>query len=194
MIRQKRSRSVHLALLGAAAFSVAGCRDEAVDALAFPDIASCTAAAGGSESWYSATECETAFAQAEEAHVETAPRYDEMALCEEQHDGACTQVAGAGGGTSVFIPLMAGYMIGNMMANGQRSVASQPLYRTGTGKFATAAGTTLNRNLGATTLRPAAFRAAPAMTTAAPMTRATVQSTGGFGASRTSSGSRSFGG
>ncbi len=193
MTRTKRSRSVHLALLGAAAFGVAGCKDERVEAQAFPDLASCTAAAADAEGWYSPLDCEAAFAQAEAAHAETAPRYDEMALCEEQHDGACTEVAGTGGG-GVFMPLMMGYMMGSMLSNGRNALAAQPLYRAGSGQYATAGGTTLDRNTGTATVRPAAFRPAPSTATAAPMSRATVKATGGFGAARTSVGSRTLGG
>ena len=57
----KRSNRVAIAILGAAAFSLAGCREEEVDAQAFPDLESCTAQAekGG---MFSAQDCEAAFA------------------------------------------------------------------------------------------------------------------------------------
>ena len=42
---RKRSRAVALTILGAASFAIAGCREEQVDAQAFPDLASCQAAA-----------------------------------------------------------------------------------------------------------------------------------------------------
>ncbi len=57
-----RSRTVALTILGAAAFTVAGCRDEQVEAQAFPDLASCQAAAvnGG---LVTADQCSQAFAE-----------------------------------------------------------------------------------------------------------------------------------
>ena len=41
----KRSRKVAITILGAAAFTLAGCQEEQVDAAAFPDLQSCTNAA-----------------------------------------------------------------------------------------------------------------------------------------------------
>ena len=102
---RKRSRTVALAIVGAASFTLAGCRDEQVDAQAFPDLESCKSAAvaGG---LFSSAECDTAFAEAEALHVEAAPRYDSLAVCEEQHgEGACgseEQVAERGSGAAAL--------------------------------------------------------------------------------------------
>ena len=80
----KRSKRVSIAIVGAAAFTLAGCEEEKVDAAAFPDLQSCLADAerGG---MYSEQECETAFDAAQTLHVESAPRYDSLEVCEEQH-------------------------------------------------------------------------------------------------------------
>ena len=43
---RKRSRTVALSILGATAFTLAGCREEQVEAQAYPDLESCKAAAG----------------------------------------------------------------------------------------------------------------------------------------------------
>ena len=113
-----RSRTVALTILGAAAFTVAGCRDEQVEAQAFPDLASCQAAAvnGG---LVTADQCSQAFAEAEALHVEAAPRYDSLAVCEEQHGagncGSEDQQVSQGGSGSIFMPLLAGYLIGSML-------------------------------------------------------------------------------
>ena len=193
-----RSRKVRLALLGAAAFGVAGCLPEDVATEVFPTLAECTAAAQDGTGAYSEQDCADAFALAEAAHLETAPRYDELALCEEQHGGECTvdpTMAASGGGGSIFMPLMMGYMMGSMMNNGRAGMGAQPLYRTAAGTYATPSGATnLTTNRGATNLAASNFRAAAPTTAAQPMTRANVRATGGFGAGRTGGGAGGFGG
>ncbi|SDE10955.1 DUF1190 domain-containing protein [Limimaricola pyoseonensis] len=191
---RKRSRHVRIALLGAAAFSLAACREEDVPSAAFPTLEACMEAAAGPGTWVTEQSCEEGFGQALEAHVETAPRYDDEALCEAEHGTECVvdERAGGGGG-SIFLPLMAGYLIGNMM--GGRGVGAQPFYGRSSGGFATTGGTVLNSNRGAAALSPQAFRSGPVTRGAAPMTRATVARSGGFGAARTGSGLRGgFGG
>ena len=183
---RKRSRAVPAVAL-AGAVGLAGCQDDRVETAVFPTEARCVAEAQAGQTWYSETDCTEAAEEARAEHERTAPRYAEEALCEEQHGGDCYAEARPGGG-SVFLPLVAGYMLGNMMAGR----AAQPLYRTPGGGFANAAGTArFGSNLGAARVSPAGFRAAPDTARAAPMTRATVARTGGLGAGRTGGG---FGG
>lgn len=191
----KRSRTVAITILGAAAFTLAGCQEEQVDAAAFPDLKSCENAAqnGGT---FSVQECDAAFAEATALHVEAAPRYDSIAVCEEQHgEGACGSEATAtqGGSGSIFMPLMMGYLIGNMMSGRSGVAASQPLYKTPNGKFTNAAGSsTFSSNAGAAKLGTSQFARPTATVGKAPMSRATALSRGGFGsagASRTGFGS-----
>ena len=195
--RKLRSRNVRIALLGAAAFGLSGCVPEDVATQVFPSLAECRAAALDLTGAFSVEDCEQAFALAEVAHNETAPRYNELALCEEQHGGECTvdPAAASSGGGSIFMPLMMGYMMGSMMNNGRAAMAAQPLYRTASGTFSTPSGATnLNANRGAINLAPTNFRAAAPTSAAQPMSRATVRATGGFGAARTGGGASGFGG
>lgn len=196
MAKSKRSSTARIALMGAAAFTLAACEpEEKVDTAVFPTLGSCLDAALQVSAEFTAEDCEASFAKAEEAHKETAPRYAEGALCEEQHGGQCNYVAPAsGGGSGFFMPMMMGYMMGNMMSGDSgRSYSAQPLYKTKSGKYATASGSTiLNSNKGFTKLRQSSFKAAPSAAKAAPMTRASIKKSGGFGASRTST--RGFGG
>ena len=192
MTRHLRSRSVRLALAGAAALSLSACKSDEVDTQVFPDEAACRNASEKPGAAFTAADCETAYAQALTAYEDTAPHYGEKALCEEQHDGACVQQTSPSGG-SFFMPLLAGYMIGNML--GGRGMSSQPLFRTSDGKFSTASGSTvLNGNSGRTNLSQNAFKAQPSTARAAPMTRAMVAARGGFGAARTSGGGIRSGG
>lgn len=182
----KRSRSITIAILGATAFALAGCQEEQVDAAAFPDLQSCKSAANAN-GLFSAQECDAAFAEAAALHVEAAPRYDSLAVCEEQHgQGACGDEATAtsGGSGGIFLPLMAGYLIGNMMRGGAGAgaAASQPLYKTADGKFTNAARTsTFNSNAGAAKLGTSQFAKPTSTMGKAPMTSATAAARGGFG-------------
>ena len=190
---RKRSRTVALTILGAAAFTVAGCREEQVEAQAFPDMASCEAAAA-KDGLFSVEECDKAFAEAEALHVESAPRYDSLQVCEEQHgEGNCgseEQQVSSGGSGGIFMPLLAGYLIGNMLGRaGGGMAASQPMYRNAQGGFTNATGTTnFGSNAGRATMGTQNFTRPAATAGRAPMTRATAGSRGGFGGSRSSFG------
>lgn len=193
---RKRSRTVALTILGAASFAVAGCREEQVDAQAFPDLASCQAAAadGG---LFTADQCRQAFAEAETLHVEAAPRYDSLAVCEEQHGagncGSEEQQVSNGGSGSIFMPLLAGYLIGSMLGRaGAGTAASQPMYRNATGGFSNASGTSsFSSNSGRGSMGAQQFTRPATTMGQAPMTRATAASRGGFGST---AGTRSSGG
>jgi uncharacterized protein YgiB involved in biofilm formation len=187
--RVLRSRSVRIALLGAAAFGLSGCFEEEIDTQVFPTLGECRAAVQTGAAEFTAQDCDDAFALALVAHNETAPRYNEQALCEEQHGGECVADPAAGGSSGgIFMPLMMGYMMGSLMSNGRAAMSAQPLYRNGAGGYSTPSGATnLNNNSGSARLAPSNFRAAPATSAAQPMTRATARSTGGFGAGRTGS-------
>ncbi|MCQ0971385.1 DUF1190 domain-containing protein [Paracoccus sp. TK19116] len=191
---RKRSRHVSLAILGAAAFGLAGCKSQETDAQAFPDEASCVAAAEEGSLFFTVEDCRTTFAEAQQNHLETAPRYDSLEVCEEQHgEGNCGGDPAAaqqgGGGGSIFMPLMMGYLIGSMMG-GNRGVMSQPLSRTANGGFATPSGDTrLSTNTGAGKAPANAFNRAPTTMGQPPMSRATVAQRGGFGSTAASRGS-----
>lgn len=187
---KKRSSHVALTLLGAAAFVLSGCTEEQVDAQAFPDLKSCREAAnlGG---MFSAAQCDEAFAEAEALHVEAAPRYDSLEVCESQHGaGACgnEQQAQPGGSGSIFMPLMMGYLVGSMLGNSRGMAAAQPMYKTPDGKFATAGGSTYSTNSGTGKMASSQFTKPASTIGKAPMSKSTVASRGGFGASKVGSG------
>lgn len=179
---RRRSKTVALSLMGAAAFTLSACKEEATDVTSFPDLASCQAEAASGSLAFTADDCATAFAQAEADFQETAPRYDSLAVCEEQHGaGNCgDDTAQQSGGGFSFMPLLAGYMIGSMLSGG-RGFASQPLANTANGRFATPGGSAVTTNSGSGRLGAAAFTKAPATVGQPPMTRASVAARGGFG-------------
>lgn len=189
--RTKRSHRVALSIVGVAAFALAGCREETVEAQAFPDLQSCEAAAA-TDGLVPVADCKAAFAEADRLHVEAAPRYDSLAVCEAEHgQGACgseDRVAGSGSG-GIFMPLLAGYLIGNALGGRNGLVAGQPLYRTPDGRFTNAAGSSVySSNAGRATLGASQFARPQATIGKPPMTRATVASRGGFGGTGASRG------
>jgi len=203
--RHLRSTAVRGALLGVSAFALAAC-DEPVDLTFFSDVDQCTEAAAES-SEFSAGDCDRAFEQAMAEHAVLAPRYDELALCEEQHGAeACAPVEVAGGvpggevagpeaaatqaSGSVFMPLFMGYMIGNALGRSSAGgYAGRPIYTDAKGGLFSSDGRQMGFAGPGSTVRgtPAAVRAPALRAPAAPMTRATISARGGFGAARTAS-------
>ncbi|PRY22551.1 uncharacterized protein YgiB involved in biofilm formation [Aliiruegeria haliotis] len=182
---RKRSRTVALSIVGATAFALSGCREEQVDAQAYPDLQSCKEAAAAGNGILTADDCEAAISEAQQLHVESAPRYDSLAVCEEQHgQGACGSEAQAasGGSGSIFMPLLTGYLIGNMLSGRGGYARSQPLYRTADGKFTNASGSSVySGNSGKAKLGSNQFTKPAATVGKPPMTKATAASRGGFG-------------
>jgi uncharacterized protein YgiB involved in biofilm formation len=194
--RRLRSTAVRGALVGVSAFALAAC-DEPVDLTFFSDVDQCVAASAES-SEFSAGDCDRAFEQALAEHAVQAPRYDELALCEEQHGvEACAPVEAAGGEPAVaqaggmsFMPLFMGYMIGNALGRSSAGgYAGRPVYSDAKGGLFSSDGRKMAFTAPGSTVRatPAALRAPAVSAPVAPMTRATVSSRGGFGAARTAS-------
>ena len=183
-MKSKAPRRIVLA--GVSALALAGCREEAADVTVFDGPEACR------QSSFDAAECEGAYEQALAEHEETAPRYDAQAVCEAEHgQGACVVEERPGGG-SVFLPLMSGFLLGQMLSGGM--ARGRPLVRTGAGGFSTTDGRIATSSLsGRSQIGAGAYNANPASTrNAAPMTRSSIARTGGFGAARTSRGT--FGG
>lgn len=73
-----------------------------------------------------AEDCAKAFADAEQEHEKSAPRFAARAGCEAQY-GSCSAIHETAG--DWFIPAMAGFMLGHALgAGGPASVVSQPVY------------------------------------------------------------------
>lgn len=214
MRTRKRSRHVALILAGTATLALAACKDEQVDAQSFPDLQSCVAAAKDNSLWFTEDDCRANFAAAQQELLETAPRYDSKELCEQEHgvgncggdpaaqaaggDPAQQTASGGGGMGSVFMPMLMGMMLGNMLSRGG-GIFSQPMVQTANGRFATPKGDqSFASNRGAGRVTPQTFNRAPSTMGRPPMTPASVAQRGGFGASSTarstSGSSRGFGG
>lgn len=164
----KKSHSIKLALLGSASMALVACGDDGPpdDARFFAERKECAAVYGDAS-------CSDAAIKAEETHLAQAPKFSRQEQCEAEFGAGNCETRQQVGGGSYFMPLLMGYMMGNMMGGNR---FSQPVYRGRDG------GAVMNNNGrlfnvgnfgGATAGRTASFR--PAQAT--PVTR------GGFGGS-----------
>ena len=181
----KRSRSLKLALMGASALTLAAC-DNQQDAAIFESVEQCVRHDG-----FGMEDCQANMKKAEAEHIRVAPKYTSAADCEADFgaDQCETAPQRTQSGGSVFMPLMMGYMMGNMLS-GRSRVASQPLYRSKddpknfrTGDNKKVSGKTGISKVGSQVAR-------------APSTKTSTIRRGGFGstARRTARRFRSFGG
>lgn len=170
----KKSRSIRLALLGSASVALAACGDSGEPppgALFYSTQREC-------EILYDAAACKDAVVQAEQVQVAVGPRFSRKEQCEAEFGVGNCETRQAAGGGSFFMPLLMGYMIGNMF-DGNRY--AQPVYR-GPGNSAVVASGGRQFNVGNFTAAggQTAFRATP---------QATSTARGGFGTT-----ARGFGG
>ena len=70
--------------------------------------------------------CNTSLQQAQAEHLRTAPQFASREDCRRQTGEDCDEHAMSDGSHSVFLPLMAGFMLGQMM--GGRGFVSHPVY------------------------------------------------------------------
>jgi uncharacterized protein YgiB involved in biofilm formation len=182
----KKSANLKPMTIGAiatSAFVLVGCVDEKAETVSFASVGECSAV-------YSQTECAKSYDSAIRENAVSAPRYDAKEVCESEHGvGACV-VSQSADGSSVFLPLMAGFMIGKMLSDNKDKERSQssafvtPVYARAGGGYATTTGySTQGFGIKANT-SSSVVKAKPAPTlNAPPMTKVTVSSRGGFGAS-----------
>lgn len=181
----KRSRSLKLALMGASALTLAACED-AQDVAIFENVEQCVRQDG-----FGMEDCKANMETAKAEHVRVAPKYTSAADCEADFgaDQCETAPQKTQNGGSVFMPLMMGYMMGNMLS-GRSGVATQPLYRSKDDpkNFRTGDNKKVSGKTGISKVSSKVARA--------PSTKTSTIRRGGFGsAARASSGRfRSFGG
>lgn len=177
----KRSRSVKLVAMGTGLLLVAACEEAKVDTALFESVKQCTGLG------FSEQECVANFNQAQQTHIVAAPKYTSQADCEADFGAEKCEVAPqrTTSGGSVFMPLMAGYMMGSMLSGGGRG---QPLYRSAgeASTFRTADNKAVGNTVGRTQVAQSA--------TKTPTTKTRTTSRGGFGANARSPVRRSFGG
>jgi uncharacterized protein YgiB involved in biofilm formation len=164
----KRSKKAALVLMvPVATMLLAGCGEEREQAMVFSDPSECSAAA-----LTTATQCEADYAAAQALHPQVAPKYLSKEECEVDFgSGQCeTAPQQTSSGGSVFMPMMMGYLAGQMMNRGNANlqqpaaaagaagskVATQPLYKSRDDRatFRTAANTPVSKGIGPISLKP----------------------------------------
>ena len=179
----KRSKTIALVAMGVSALALNACSEAQSEAAIYGSLKDCVAAGELPK-----VQCERAFGEAQKQHAEVAPKYKNKTDCEaDMGAGKCeTSPYRTSQGGSVWMPLMAGYMMGRMLGGG--GVRSQPLYRSGDDKknFRTAD----NKKVGARS----GLVNVPKSSTRAPSRKMSISRRGGFGATGRGFGTRSFGG
>ena len=164
----KRSKKAALVLMvPVATLLLAGCGEESEQAMVFSDPSECSAA-GLNDT----TQCNADYAVAQAMHPQVAPKYLNKAECEVDFgEGKCeTAPQQTSSGGSVFMPMMMGYMMGQMFNRGGAAgaaqqpaaagaaskVATQPLYksRDDRGTFRTATNKPVAGGIGPISLKP----------------------------------------
>ena len=183
----KRSKTIVLtSLMAGTSVSLAACEADTggktVDAVSYASVAECKSAGT-----ISAASCDTAFAQAQKANGENAPRFADKQTCEEQYGAAQCQPRNNG---SFFTPLLTGFIVGQALSGG--GYRGAPMYRDRGGNFYGGAGQQISRNYvtGRTRIGSDAFNPAARAPTRI-QSRSAVVSRGGFGGGF---GSRGMGG
>jgi len=180
MDRLKRSRVLHLSsLMATASFTLAACGSPPQANAPQNNAAATNAAASPEGSWdtrvegafqsmdecvasgtATASECEAAYRTAANQAAENAPKFGSQADCEQEFGAGQCQQRTEANGTSMFMPLLAGFMLGRLLSGGNRAPAS-PLFRRGDslrtpdGQFAGRTRPTTTAASAATTTRPA---------------------------------------
>ncbi len=123
----KRSKFAGLAMMGAAPFLLIACdsqppaQEQAIGpvqaATAYRSVDECIA-----EGIYTEKACTDAFNAAQQQ----LPRFPSAHDCETMY-GNCQQVV-MRDGSSAFMPAMMGFMLGHMLAGGNRTIHHQPIY------------------------------------------------------------------
>jgi uncharacterized protein YgiB involved in biofilm formation len=223
--RSIRASGLRTVLLGGAAFALAACEEERVDLTYFDSLEQCARDASEARGFSTADCEEAFAAARAEHVLAAPRYESRALCEEQHGDGACgpeqavmaealegevalpaettdalavgpaeeSDVREAGG--SIFMPLMLGYMMGNMMRGS--GYLGRPLYSSGSGAgLHTASGRPVGALQPGATVRgaPALLRPVQTSRPPQPLTRATIASRGGFGAARTYSGLRTFGG
>ena len=193
----KKSRSIRLVLLGGASFALASCGDDGPpkDARFFSNLQECAAV-------YDTTQCLDAQKQADQTFAEQAPKFTRKEECETEFGaGNCetkqitdssgnnsggnsstnnTGQSSSSGGGSFFMPMLMGYMMGNMLGGPSRF--NEPVYRGPNGSAITQNSSGKMFNIGSFS---GVGRSAATSFRSSPATQVGSVSRGGFGSTST---------
>ena len=170
----KRWSSISVGLMmSVSLIALSACEEPRTDASVFESVEQCKRDPLGDPD-----QCERNFKEAQAQHAAVAPKYATNEDCVADFGaGKCEKAPyQTSTGGSVFMPLMAGYMMGSILG-GRRTMGAQPLYRStaSPGTFRTAD----NKSAGSKTGRTQVARSA----TSRPSVKSTTMKRGGFGSS-----------
>jgi uncharacterized protein YgiB involved in biofilm formation len=160
-------------LLSVSVIALSACEEAKVDTAVFENLQQCKDTPG-----MTPEQCERDYKAARGQHAAVAPKYSSQADCQADFGaGKCEQAPyRTSGGSSVFMPLMMGYMMGSFIG-GRGSGISQPLYRSA--KSPNTFRTADNRSVGSATGRTKVAKSA----TRRPSFKSSTIRRGGFGSS-----------
>jgi uncharacterized protein YgiB involved in biofilm formation len=173
-MKSRRSLATVL-MMSVSLVALTACEEPKVDAAVYSSLDQCKR-----DPLNTSDQCESSFKEATSQHAAVAPKYDTAEDCQADFGSGKCEVAPykTSSGGSVFMPLMAGYMMGSLLGGrGRGSMMSQPLYRSSQSpnSFRTAE----NRNVGSKTGRTKVASSA----TSRPTFKSSTRSRGGFGSS-----------
>lgn len=163
----KRSKKAALVLMvPATTLLLAGCGEEREQALVYESPSECAAA-----SFNTPEQCKADYDAAKALHPQVAPKYVSKEECETDFgSGSCeTAPQQTSSGSSVFMPMMMGYLMGQMMNRGAvpqnlqqpaaantSKVPTQPLYKSRDDRatFRTATNSPVAGGIGPINLKP----------------------------------------
>lgn len=162
--RFKRSSKVALmVMVPATTIMLASCSSEQpIETAVYETVDQCAG-------FYNPEQCQAEFAAAKALHPQVAPKYTDQASCETDFGAgnceapaaaattASTTPAAASSSGSFFMPMMMGFMAGQLFNGGGRShVKAQPLYKSGDDRatFRTAANQPVSRFTGPVSVMP----------------------------------------
>ncbi len=171
-MKSRKSVSAIL-MMSASLVALTACEEPKVDASIYESLEQCKR-----DPLNSSDQCDSSFKEAQSQHAAVAPKYATAEDCQADFGKEKCEVAPykTSSGGSVFMPLMAGYMMGSLLG-GRGSMMSQPLYRSS--KSPNSFRTAENRNVGAKTGRTTVAKSA----TSRPSFKSATRSRGGFGSS-----------
>lgn len=172
-MKRRNTLSVGL-MMGASLLVLNACEEPRVEVSVYESVEQCKR-----ETLEDPDKCESNFNEAKAQHAAVAPKYATKEDCAADFGaGKCEKAPyQTSSGGSVFMPLMAGYMMGSLLRGGRSGFGSQPLYRSASspGTFRTAD----NRSAGSATGRTQVAKSA----TSRPSVKSTTMRRGGFGSS-----------
>lgn len=189
MKRNSTMKVLTIGLLTVSAFALSACQEDG-EAQSFQNVEQCISASKMVDAKFTELDCKNGFTTAQAENLKSAPRYDAMALCEQEHgEDACVSEQRSDG-SSVFMPLMMGYMMGSWMNGSDRDRYNHsyvPMYPIKGGGYSTSTGYYSSSFGNKSYASPSALSSKPAATfKSAPMSKVSIASRGGFGGAKTS--------